>query len=59
MEYFVTGQVTIDIDMDIEANSMEEAERKAKKIVEDYYMLNISNAHHDDYNVDLDAGEYS
>ena len=58
MEYFVTGEVTIEIDMDIKANSLEEAEKKAKEIVEDYYMLKVNNAHHEDYKVDLDAGEY-
>ena len=61
MEYFVTGKITIEIDIDcIEADSIEEAKNKAVEMCKDYYHLNVVNAYHDSENldIDLDANEY-
>jgi len=61
MEYFVTGKITIEIDMDrIEADSLEDAKNKAIEMCKDYYNLDVVNAHHDSekLDIDLDANEY-
>jgi hypothetical protein len=55
--YFVEGQITINIDVEIEANSLEDAEQKAFELFKSdhplyYYMSSI------DENHSLIAGEF-
>ena len=55
--YFVEGQISVNIDVEIEADSLEDAEQKAFKLFKDdhplyYYMTSI------DENHSLMAGEF-
>lgn len=60
MEYFVVGEITLDIDMEVEAESLEEAEKKDKAMCKEYYHLEVNNAYHEmNVRIDLGAGEYS
>ena len=48
--YFVTGQITINIDIEIEANSLEDAEKKTFELFKNdhplyYYMESIDDNH--------------
>ena len=58
-DYFVTGEftITLDIEMDVEANSEEEAVEKARQEIIDYYHLNVKGACHS--SVEIDASELS
>ena len=58
MEFQVYGKITIDVTIDIDADSEEEALAKATEELKDYYHLNVVNAYHDDVKIDLDATEY-
>jgi len=60
-EFQVYGKITIDVELDIEANSEEEALQKAAESLKDDYNLNIVGYNHDpktDVKLDLDAVEY-
>ena len=61
MKYEVIGIVTITVELfDIEANSEEEAKKKAIEKIKESYNLSIIGYHHipKDVDIDLDAYEY-
>lgn len=61
MEYFIIGKISFEIDIDgIEAESIEEAEKKAVEMCKDYYHLDVVNGYHNSKNIhiDLSANEY-
>ena len=56
--YFVEGKISVEINIDIEADSLEEAEKKAmQRFIEDPYALLIDGTIVDDGS-DLTAGHY-
>ena len=59
-EYSVNGTITFEVDLDIKANSEEEAIELAKEQLLDFYSLNCHGADHDpnEVKLDLDAIEY-
>ena len=60
-EYRVYGTITIQVELDINANSEEEAIKQAKEILKDDYNLNVIGYHHipdEDIELDLTAIEY-
>lgn len=54
MEYNIYGNISFRVDFDIEAATEEEALKKAKEQLEDYYHLNVLGADHDRESVNLD-----
>jgi len=60
MKHLIEGKITIDISCDIEAETKDEALKKAKKVIWDYYNFDVVNAYHDkdDIEDDLTSIEY-
>lgn len=60
MEYNINGTISFDISIDIEASSEEEALKKAKEQLKDYYHLDVIGANHFPEKVEMDlyAEEY-
>ena len=52
--YNVYGQITFDVDCEIEANSEAEAKELMMTKLMDYYNLGVSGAYHDQTSVELD-----
>lgn len=60
-EFQVTGTITIEYTIDVEADSEEQAEKEAIDIVSDMYHLNVIGAYHNkdtDVKIDAFASEY-
>jgi hypothetical protein len=61
MEFQVYGKITVNVELDIEAATEEEAIQKATESLKDDYNLNIIGYNHDpktDVELDLTAVEY-
>jgi|LakMenE18May11ns_1017448.scaffolds.fasta_scaffold8911469_1 hypothetical protein len=61
-EFQVYGTITIQVELDINANSEEDAIEQAKEILKDDYNLNVIGYHHvpeDDVEIELTAIEYN
>jgi len=55
------GTISFDFDIDVEALTEEEAQKKAVEIIKEYYRLNMKGAYHQKEDVKitgLDTGEY-
>jgi hypothetical protein len=61
-EFQVYGTITIQVELDINANSEEDAIEQAKEILKDDYNLNVIGYHHvpeDDVEIELTGIEYN
>ncbi|MBO6184222.1 MAG: hypothetical protein J6O88_05930 [Chryseobacterium sp.] len=60
MEFNIHGKISFRVDFDIEAETEEEALKKAKEQLQDYYHLNVTGADHEKESVviDIDSSEY-
>lgn len=59
-EFSVLGKISFDVNFDIEAETEEEAMKKAKEYLKDMYHLDTIGAYHDpkDVEIDIDCIEY-
>ena len=57
-EYNIEAVISIDIDFDIPADSIEDARKKATEILSRYYRLDVEGAYHEDSKLDLNVNDY-
>lgn len=57
-KYYIYGEVSFDVEKEIEAETKEEAIEKLKEEVKDFYSLNVSNHIHNPVSITFDMGGY-
>ena len=59
-QFNIQGNITFEVDFDVEAINLEDAKEKAKEMIEDYYHLNALGSYHTrEQEIDIEAIPYS